>query len=330
VNDLRIDKIESGEEPQKGAEESRAVAESDLPAIDEQFVQSLGYESVPVFEEALRKNIGNEKELRAIEKRRNAILDELVAKSTIHFPASLREYELQDMEARIQDDLSRIGQTFETYLTQIQKTRDEVREGWKDAADKRVKVRLILAEIARKENIEPDREALEREIKHAKEHYPQTDADTLRSYVQSRFRGPKTTRCFRFKLTGGYCADGMWRRFLLSWANAYAYDIYVLSRHLFLLKERIVFLGGPIDGDVANLVVAQLLFLASEDPKKDISFYINSPGGQVSAGFAILDTMNHIQPAVSTVCVGMAASMAAVLLSAGEKGKRFALPMPRS
>lgn len=100
-----------------------------------------------------------------------------------------------------------------------------------------------------------------------------------------------------------------------------AYDIY--SR---LLKERIVFLGGGIDGEVANLVVAQLLFLASEDPKKDISFYINSPGGQVSAGLAILDTMNHIQPAVSTVCVGLAASMAAVLLSAGEKGKRYALP----
>jgi len=100
-----------------------------------------------------------------------------------------------------------------------------------------------------------------------------------------------------------------------------AYDIY--SR---LLKERIVFLGGSIDSDVANLVVAQLLFLASEDPKKDISFYINSPGGHVSAGFAILDTMNHIQPNVSTVCVGMAASMAAILLSSGQKGKRYALP----
>ena len=100
-----------------------------------------------------------------------------------------------------------------------------------------------------------------------------------------------------------------------------AYDIY--SR---LLKERIVFLGGPIDSEVANLVVAQLLFLASEDPKKDISFYINSPGGQVSAGLAILDTMNHIEPAVSTVCVGMAASMGAILLSAGQKGKRYALP----
>ena len=100
-----------------------------------------------------------------------------------------------------------------------------------------------------------------------------------------------------------------------------AYDIY--SR---LLKERIVFLGGPIDDDVANLVIAQLLFLEAEDPKKDISLYINSPGGSVTATLAMVDTMNHVKPAVSTVCVGMAASAAAILLSAGEKGKRFALP----
>lgn len=100
-----------------------------------------------------------------------------------------------------------------------------------------------------------------------------------------------------------------------------AYDIY--SR---LLRERIVFLTGPINDDVANIVVAQLLFLQSEDPKKDISLYVNSPGGSVTAGLAIVDTMNHIKPSVSTVCVGMAASMGAVILSAGEKGKRFALP----
>ncbi len=99
------------------------------------------------------------------------------------------------------------------------------------------------------------------------------------------------------------------------------YDIY--SR---LLKDRIVFLGGPVDDDSANLIIAQLLFLESEDPKKDISLYINSPGGSVTAGLAILDTMNHVKPAVSTVCIGMAASAAAVLLSAGEKGKRYALP----
>ena len=99
------------------------------------------------------------------------------------------------------------------------------------------------------------------------------------------------------------------------------YDIY--SR---LLKDRIIFLGGGIDDDMANLIIAQLLFLESEDPKKDISLYVNSPGGSVTAGLAILDTMNHVKPAVSTVCVGMAASAAAVILAAGEKGKRFALP----
>jgi ATP-dependent Clp protease, protease subunit len=100
-----------------------------------------------------------------------------------------------------------------------------------------------------------------------------------------------------------------------------AYDIY--SR---LLRERIVFLGGPIDDNVASIIIAQLLFLQSEDPKKDISLYINSPGGSVSAALAMLDTMNHIKPDVSTVCVGICASAGALLLSAGTKGKRFALP----
>jgi ATP-dependent Clp protease protease subunit len=100
-----------------------------------------------------------------------------------------------------------------------------------------------------------------------------------------------------------------------------AYDIY--SR---LLKDRIIVLGSEIDDYVANLVVAQLLFLAAEDPEKDIHLYINSPGGSITAGMAIYDTMNYIKPAVSTICVGMAASMGAFLLAAGEKGKRFALP----
>jgi ATP-dependent Clp protease protease subunit len=103
-----------------------------------------------------------------------------------------------------------------------------------------------------------------------------------------------------------------------------AYDIY--SR---LLKDRIIFLGGPIDDGVANTVVAQLLFLESEDPDKDIYLYINSPGGVVTAGLAIYDTMQYIKPDVSTICIGQAASMGSVLLTAGAKGKRFALPMSR-
>ena len=103
-----------------------------------------------------------------------------------------------------------------------------------------------------------------------------------------------------------------------------AFDIY--SR---LLKERIIFLTGPIDDNLSNLVVAQLLFLESEDPKADISLYINSPGGSVTAGLSILDTMNFIKPSVSTLCVGQAASMGSVLLSAGERKKRFCLSNAR-
>ena len=103
-----------------------------------------------------------------------------------------------------------------------------------------------------------------------------------------------------------------------------AYDIY--SR---LLKERIIFLGGPIDDSVANVVVAQMLFLESEDPDKDIHLYINSPGGVVTAGLAIYDTMQYIKPDVSTICIGQVASMGSILLTAGAKGKRYALPHAR-
>jgi len=103
-----------------------------------------------------------------------------------------------------------------------------------------------------------------------------------------------------------------------------AYDIY--SR---LLKENIIFLGTPIEDTVANLVIAQMLFLAAEDPQRDISLYINSPGGSISAGLAILDTMRFVEPDIVTICVGQAASMGAVLLAAGAKGKRYSLPHSR-
>lgn len=103
-----------------------------------------------------------------------------------------------------------------------------------------------------------------------------------------------------------------------------SYDIF--SR---LLKDRIVFLGGPVDDSVANLIIAQLLFLEAEDPEKDIHFYINSPGGVVTAGMAIYDTMQYVRPDVSTICLGQAASMGSLLLSAGAKGKRYALPYAR-
>ncbi len=190
----RIDKMESGTEAQKAAEESRAAEVKDLPELDDSFVQSLGYESAEKFSEALRVNIKTEKEMQAKEKRRALILDELVTESTISYPAALREYELDDMEARLKDDLSRIGQTLESYFAQTKKTREQVRAEWKDAADKRAKVRLVLTEIARKESIEPDEKALEHELEHAKKHYPAADAIALRAHISHAMRNDATLR----------------------------------------------------------------------------------------------------------------------------------------
>ncbi len=190
----RIDKIESGTEAQKAAEESRGADEKDLPELDDTFVQSLGYESAEKFSEALRMNIKTEKEMQAQEKRRALILDELVKDSKISYPVALREYELDDMEARLKDDLTRIGQTLEAYFAQTKKTREEVRAEWKDAADKRAKVRLILTEIARKESIEPDEKMLDHEMEHAKKHYPQADPIALRAHISHAMRNDATLR----------------------------------------------------------------------------------------------------------------------------------------
>ncbi|MBI5457679.1 hypothetical protein HY971_03075 [Candidatus Kaiserbacteria bacterium] len=190
----RIDKIEGGTDAQKAAEESRAAELKDLPELDDAFVQSLGYESAEKFTEALRVNIKTEKEMQAAEKRRALILDELVKESKISYPSALREYELDDMEARLKDDLSRIGQTLESYFTQTKKTREQVRADWKDTADKRAKVRLILTEIARKEHIEPDEKSLEHELEHAKKHYPQADPIALRAHISHAMRNDATLR----------------------------------------------------------------------------------------------------------------------------------------
>ncbi len=184
----RIDRIEAGIEPQKAAEEIKALAEADLPELDDMFVQSLGYEGAAQFVEALRSNIKNEKELQAREKNRAAILDELVKKSTIHYPAMLHMYELDDMEARMKDDLQRMGTHFDAYLTQAKKSRDEIRAGWNEAADKRAKVRLILAEIGRQEKIEAEKAELDKEIMHAKEHYPNANDEALRMHISHAMR----------------------------------------------------------------------------------------------------------------------------------------------
>jgi trigger factor len=157
-------------------------------------VQSLGLESVEKFSEGLRANIKNEKALRAREKRRAEILEELTKRSTIKYPAILREYELDDMEARLKADLERMGGTFEAYLAQVKKTREQLREEWKETGNKRAQVRLLLSEIARKENIDADQDALEREVKHAQEHVPNADPQALRAHIAHALKNEATLK----------------------------------------------------------------------------------------------------------------------------------------
>lgn len=190
----RIDKVESGTEPQKAAEESRAVEEKDLPELDDAFVQSLGYPDVATFSTAVRTNIGNEKKMRAQEKKRAAILDELVKDSKVKYPQALLNYELDDMEARMTDDLARIGQTFESYLAQSKKTREELRETWKEGADKRAKVRLILGKIAQVEKLDPEEKDVEHELGHAREHYKDANPVALRAHIVHMMRNELTLR----------------------------------------------------------------------------------------------------------------------------------------
>jgi len=190
----RIDKIEGGAEPQKAAEESRAMKEDELPALDDEFVQSLGYPDAAAFSDALRANIKSEKELKAQDKRRTAILDEIIKKSTIKYPASLREYELDEMEGRLSEDLARIGRTLEQYLAETKKTREELRSMWTESADQRAKVRLILANIAGKEKIEPGEAEVAHELEHAKEHYPQASEAQLRPHIVHAMRNEMALR----------------------------------------------------------------------------------------------------------------------------------------
>ena len=188
----RIDKVEAGVSPQEAAEQSRAAEEKDLPALDDEFVMQLGYESTEHFSKILRDNMKNEKEKQTAEKRRTAILDELVDASKVSYPIILLAYELDDMEARLADDLAGMNLALPAYLAETKKTHEEMRESWKPAADKRAKVRLILSEISRKENIEPDAARLEEEIKNAQAHYPKVNVEVIRSHVGHAMRNEAT------------------------------------------------------------------------------------------------------------------------------------------
>ncbi|TSC86951.1 MAG: trigger factor [Parcubacteria group bacterium Gr01-1014_8] len=187
----RIEKVEGGMEPAQAAEEAQKAKIEDLPPLDDEFVKSLGYASAEDFTQKLREHIKNEKELQAKSKHRAELIDDIVRESRVSYPSILREYELDDMEVRMRGDLERMGKTFEEYMSETKKTRDAIRLEWKEAADKRAKIRLILSEIARTERLEPDELALSHEILHAKKHRAHADPNVLRAHIAHAMRNEK-------------------------------------------------------------------------------------------------------------------------------------------
>lgn len=184
----RIDHIEQGKTPQEAAEAAKILDPKDLPILDDTFAQSVGYESADKFTSAVRDNMKNEKELRETEKRRAKMLEEIVKASTVKYPAVMKDYELDDMEARMGGDLERMGTTLDKYLASVKKTKEELRKEWDSSADQRAKVRLVLGEIARAEKIEPNAEAVAHEVEHAKEHYKDADLAVLRAHISHAMR----------------------------------------------------------------------------------------------------------------------------------------------
>jgi FKBP-type peptidyl-prolyl cis-trans isomerase (trigger factor) len=191
---VRIDKIEAGMDASKASEESRAIDTKNLPELDDAFAISIGYEGREKFVEALRTNMQTEKEMQASQKRRGALLDELVKKSEIHYPLVLREYELDDLQAQFTEDLKRSGVTIEQYLKDVNKTPEALRKDFETGADTRVKVRLLLTEIGRIEHIDPTDEVIDHELTHAIEGYPKSDPQSLRANIIHAIRNEMTIR----------------------------------------------------------------------------------------------------------------------------------------
>ena len=190
----RIEKVERGMKPAEAADESRAMEEKDLPELDDAFAISIGYESIAHFHTKVRENMKAEKERQETDKRRQAIIEDLVKNSKISYPVILREYEINEMEARLKDDLAGAGMNLEAYLAQMKKTWEQILAEWKVPSDSRAKTRLILGEIARIEKIEPDEALLAQEVEHAKKHYKDAAPEALRAHIAHALRNEATLR----------------------------------------------------------------------------------------------------------------------------------------
>ena len=310
---------------------------------------------------ALRDEIRRRLERNALDRARHVFSDRIiefaVANATVELPDLLVERELEVMLDELRVRLAEQGIAYDEYLRVTERDEAKLLAEFRPDAEQRVKTLLVLSEIAHKESIEVTDEELEAELgalaralrrQPAPRRLPRISArPDLHALAACAARSwsrrwsiagltniPSSRTCNIYMTTASTITP--WRHterkslmlvpmvIETSARGERAYDIY--SR---LLRDRIIFLGDMIEDHMANLIIAQLLFLEAEDPDRDISLYINSPGGVVTAGLAIYDTMQYLRAPVSTICIGMAASMASVLLAAGAKGKRYALPNSR-
>lgn len=196
---MRIEAVNGGMAPEEAAEEAKKADTLALPPLDDAFAVSVGFKDAGEFEESVKKNIALEKERAAVEKRRAELIDAIVSYAKVSMPGIVREWELDEMEAQFKDDISRMGATWEGYLSYAKKTREDLRETWLETAEKRAKTRLVLDAIAAKEGLEPSPETIEEETAHLKQHYPQASEENLRAYTT---RSLRTSRTLYFLETG--------------------------------------------------------------------------------------------------------------------------------
>src|SRR5206468_3986637 len=294
-----------------------------LPEVDEAFAKALGIKegTVEGLRADIKRNLEREVKFRVLARNKAAVMDALVKAAELEVPKSLVTAEVERMTQAARADLKQRG-------IKDADTAPIPAELFQPQAEKRVRTGLVVAELVRSNSLQAKPEQLQAHIEEMAQSY-EKPAEVGRWYLSDRQRMAAVEAVVIENNVTDFVLGTQSLGTLpivseQSGRGERAYDIY--SR---LLRERVIFLVGPVNDQTANLVVAQLLFLESENPDKDISLYINSPGGSVSAGLSIFDTMQFVKPDVSTLCMGLAASMGAFLLAAGAKGKRFALPNSR-
>ncbi len=277
----------------------KKIEAKELPELDDDFAKDVSeFDTLAEYKEHVKTNLEDKKADEAKRAKEDAAVDKAIENAQMDIPEAMLMTQCRQMLDDFSRRMQSQGLSMDQYFQFTGMTADKMMEDMKPQALKRIQTRLVLEKVAEVENIQPTEEEVNEEISKMAEAYK----------MVSRVNGGVYMSLVPYVIEQTSRGER-------------SYDIY--SR---LLKDRIIFLGEEVNDVSAGLIVSQLLFLEAEDPGKDIQLYINSPGGSVTAGMAIYDTMQYIKCDVSTICLGMAASMGAFLLAGGAKGKRFALP----